>query len=310
MKSGSIANTDSLAAGRTSGQSVGDGRTSGGVQSPPPGTNGAPAGTSGSAFLIAWTCAVALAAMIISLNILSRRQQAPQEVLAAPLIDELSSLVTLAPAYLVPGGLVVWIRSTRPHPMIAAAVLIAGLTGFVVMHLGGCAILRAQIYPAILGEAYGFGGLTRELPFEFAKDLLAYLAVLAGFHLILSWRSGGAAAVAPMARAEARATFDIQDGTRLIRAPVGDILAVRSAGNYAEFLLADGRRPLMRAALSALQGRLEPEGFVRTHRSWLVNSARVTGLRPEGSGDYAVELGEIEAPLSRRFREASASLRR
>jgi DNA-binding LytR/AlgR family response regulator len=40
-----------------------------------------------------------------------------------------------------------------------------------------------------------------------------------------------------------------------------------------------------------------------------VNSARVTGLRPEGSGDYAVELGAVEAPLSRRFREALAVLR-
>jgi DNA-binding LytR/AlgR family response regulator len=50
-------------------------------------------------------------------------------------------------------------------------------------------------------------------------------------------------------------------------------------------------------------------GFVRTHRSWLVNPARVTGLRPEGSGDYAVELGAVEAPLSRRFPQALAALR-
>ena len=86
-------------------------------------------------------------------------------------------------------------------------------------------------------------------------------------------------------------------------------MAVRSAGNYAEFLLADGRRPLMRTPLAALEARLAPLGFVRTHRSWLVNAARVTGVKPEGSGDYAVELDEVEAPLSRRFREALAILR-
>ena len=95
----------------------------------------------------------------------------------------------------------------------------------------------------------------------------------------------------------------------MVRTQLSDILAVRSAGNYAEFLLSDGRRPLMRTSLGGLQGRLGPQGFVRTHRSWLVNAARVTGLRPEGSGDYAVELGAVEVPLSRRFREALEALR-
>jgi DNA-binding LytR/AlgR family response regulator len=35
----------------------------------------------------------------------------------------------------------------------------------------------------------------------------------------------------------------------------------------------------------------------------------MTALKPEGSGDYTVELGSLEAPLSRRFPEALAKLR-
>ncbi|MDB5457166.1 MAG: DNA-binding response regulator, partial [Caulobacter sp.] len=101
----------------------------------------------------------------------------------------------------------------------------------------------------------------------------------------------------------------IRDGARMVRAPVADILAVRAVGNYAEFVLADGRRPMTRSSLVALEGQLAGHGFLRTHRSWLVNPARVTGLRPEGSGDYAVELGAVQAPLSRRFPEALAALR-
>ena len=104
-------------------------------------------------------------------------------------------------------------------------------------------------------------------------------------------------------------SFDIRDGARLIRAPLGDILAVASAGNYVEFILADGRRPLMRATLAAVEVELERCGFVRTHRSWLVNAARMSGLRPEGSGDWTVELGALEAPLSRRYSEALERLR-
>jgi len=48
---------------------------------------------------------------------------------------------------------------------------------------------------------------------------------------------------------------------------------------------------------------------VRAHRSWLVNVRRVTGLRPEGSGDWTVELGAVVAPLSRRYPQALERLK-
>ena len=105
--------------------------------------------------------------------------------------------------------------------------------------------------------------------------------------------------------------FDIRDGARLLRVTFDDILAVTSAGNYVEFSLRDGRKPLMRKPLSAMEDELSPRGFVRTHRSWIVNGGAVTALKPEGSGDYTVaELGPISAPLSRRFPEALDRLRR
>ena len=85
---------------------------------------------------------------------------------------------------------------------------------------------------------------------------------------------------------------------------LADILAVSSAGNYVEFALADGRKLLMRRPLSAVESELSGCGFVRTHRSWLVNEKAVTGLSPEGSGDYDVRPGQPECsavtPLSRR----------
>ena len=88
------------------------------------------------------------------------------------------------------------------------------------------------------------------------------------------------------------------------------MLAIGSAGNYVEFMLRDGRKLLMRSPLSALEEDLRNDGFVRTHRSWLVNAVAVSGLKPEGSGDYTIELGELSAPLSRRYPAALARLRR
>ena len=104
--------------------------------------------------------------------------------------------------------------------------------------------------------------------------------------------------------------FEIRDGARTLRQPVGEILAATSAGNYVEFVLADGRRPLMRATLRAVEASLAPSGFIRTHRSWLVNRASVRLIEAEGSGDFRLELeGGAAAPLSRRFPGALAALR-
>ena len=65
----------------------------------------------------------------------------------------------------------------------------------------------------------------------------------------------------------------------------------------------------MRATLAAIEVELGAFGFVRAHRSWLVNAARVTGLRPDGSGDWTVELGDVVAPLSRRYPRALERLK-
>jgi hypothetical protein len=243
---------------------------------------------------------------VISINILARLQEAPSEV-AAPFVDELTSAAALAVAFLIPGLVVHWIRRSRPSILIRCAVLLVGLPVFAAIHLGGCVALRALFYPMLLGRAHDFDLTGSEMPFEVAKDIIAYSVSAGGFAVILGWWPSRAR-LAPTP-SNAAVTFDIQDGSRLIRTPVAEILAVRSAGNYVEFQLSDGRRPLMRTSLNGLHDMLKNAGFVRTHRSWLVNVDRVTGLRPEGSGDYAIELGDIEAPLSRRFPAALAVLR-
>ena len=143
------------------------------------------------------------------------------------------------------------------------------------------------------------------LCYELRKDALGYCLFQAGFTLIEHLLRQQQLIEMP----GQTLTFDIRDGARLTRVMLADILAVTSAGNYVEFVLADQRRLLMRSPLSAVEDDLSPRGFVRTHRSWLVNEAAVTGLEPEGSGDYGVLLGSLTAPLSRRFPAALAQLR-
>lgn len=250
--------------------------------------------------------ALSIVALVTIFNVLTRSHDHPERGVLGPLIAEVSSALVTLVVVALPAAIALWLRRRTPPWWLAAPVIVLGAALYPVLHVSGFVALRKVAFAGLLGRHYQFGQVFGEFFYEATKDIPAYALSLGAFWLVLRWL---APLWAPAGEAAPPAWFDIRDGARLVRAPMGEILAVRSAGNYAEFLLSDGRRPLMRTSLGGLEARLAPLGFVRTHRSWLVNSARVTGLRPEGSGDYAVELGAVEAPLSRRFREALAVLR-
>lgn len=222
-----------------------------------------------------------------------------------PYVWEMTSAVmtiALAPA-------VFWLgRRFPPRPgrwLMFAAVHAPATVIYSLIHVGGFHLLRRAIYLMAGGRYNG----KLQLLYEYPKDLVAYALILGIFQLgaLLAQKWTHADEVRAAKRGP---VFDIRDGATLIRANVTDIVAVSSAGNYVEFHLADGRTPLMRATLSAVESQLGGHGFVRTHRSWLINPLRVRGLTAEGSGDFRVELdGGAEAPLSRRFPKALETLR-
>jgi len=253
----------------------------------------------------AWLLGAGLIGSLCVVNVLTIRHDAPDLGLLRPAIWEASSALITLLVFSIPAAMAFWMVRVRPQWWIALPAHLAAVFVYSVLHVAGFIALRELSYAVILDSHYRFGPLATEFPYEFRKDMMAY-----GLASIIYWlalQRGGHRLHAP--EAAPPPVFDIQDGARLIRVPVAEIIAVRSAGNYVEFLLADGRRPLTRSSLGAALDSLARHGFVRTHKSWLVNKTRVTGLRPEGSGDYAVELGDLEAPLSRRFPEALATLR-
>jgi len=254
----------------------------------------------------AWLLGVSLISAICVVNVLTIQHDEPQLGLLPPAIWEGSSALMTLIIFIIPAMTALWTLRTSPRWWRAVPVHLVAVLAYSALHVAGFVALRKLAYLVLFHEPYEFGPISSEFPYEFRKDLMSYGLASIIYYLSLRRSTRPTTIASPPA---AIPSFDIKDGARLVRVPVTDILAVRSAGNYAEFLLADSRQPLMRSSLSALEAALAEHGFVRTHRSWLVNPARVTGLRPEGSGDYAVELGAVEAPLSRRFPQALAALR-
>ncbi len=66
-----------------------------------------------------------------------------------------------------------------------------------------------------------------------------------------------------------------------------------AAGNYVR-LHAAGRAHLVRRTMAALEQELDPDRFVRVHRSAIVRRDFVTGLRRDGGGRWWARLGDGE----------------
>jgi len=61
---------------------------------------------------------------------------------------------------------------------------------------------------------------------------------------------------------------------------------------------------LLRDTLDALNERLDPQRFVRVHRSTIVNLDRVQELQPWSHGDFIVVLKDgTKLRMSRRYRQ-------
>jgi hypothetical protein len=267
------------------------------------GTSGAVLGTDGRTrmiFFYSFSAIAVLVAAVNAINVISDQESGL--ALAGPLIWEGSSWLSLLLFFWIPWLAWRW-APLAVHPRWKLLLHVPAAFAFAVAHVGGFNLLRIMAY-RVAGSHYAVGHFLTQLAFETRKDFLGYALFIGLFSLIdhLLRRPDER----PL---ETSSTFDIRDGARLTRVKLDEILAVSSAGNYVEFLLEDGRRLLMRSPLQAVENELAPSGFVRTHRSWLVNAKKVTTLKPQGSGDYTVELGKQSVPLSRRFPAALAKLR-
>jgi len=84
--------------------------------------------------------------------------------------------------------------------------------------------------------------------------------------------------------------------------PVDQILWIEAANKYVVVHTTVGTH-IARQTIQSLQDKLNPEQFVRIHRSTVVRKSAVRGLHPLFHGDYIVKLvNGAEITLSRNFR--------
>jgi two-component system, LytTR family, response regulator len=105
----------------------------------------------------------------------------------------------------------------------------------------------------------------------------------------------------PPATASAVDRLAIKDKGRIVVVRVTEIDWIEAAGDYVSIHVG-GKTWLMRETIAAIELRLALSGFVRIHRSVLVNVDRVAELQPQDKGEYAVLLRDgTELKLTRSY---------
>lgn len=81
-----------------------------------------------------------------------------------------------------------------------------------------------------------------------------------------------------------------------------DVIAVEAQGNYV-LVRQTSSSHLLRESISTMEEKLSPHGFVRIHRSVLVNRACVEEIRPWSTGEYVLRARDKEYTVTRTYRK-------
>ncbi len=102
--------------------------------------------------------------------------------------------------------------------------------------------------------------------------------------------------------------FVIKSAGRVFFLRADEINWVEAAGNYVQLHVGSSTH-LMRETMGGLEARLDPEKFVRIHRSTIVQVDRIKEMQPAFHGDYIVILQDgARLNLSRSYREKLQAL--
>lgn len=101
-------------------------------------------------------------------------------------------------------------------------------------------------------------------------------------------RRGAPAAAAP---AQWLDEFWVPHRSELVRIAAGDIDRIDAERDYVRLHVGD-RSYLMLHTIQGLEDRLDPDRFIRLHRSTIVRRDRIAGLRHDGLGVWSAELAD------------------
>jgi|SRR6478672_289855 len=227
-----------------------------------------------------------------------------------PVAWETSSAI--AALVLVPA--VVWF--TRRWPLhldnwrrMLPAHLLASVV-WSVLHVIGMVAIRKAAYAA-QGQHYDFGNWWWEFGYEYLKDVRSYAGVVGTievYRFVLRRWQGEASLLdmpddgPPVESVERPERFLVRKLGREFLVAANDVEWMQASGNYVNLRMRGHDYPL-RSTIGGIEGKLDPDRFVRVHRSYIVNLDQVGSIEPLDTGDARVHMKDgSNLPCSRTYR--------
>ncbi len=177
-----------------------------------------------------------------------------------------------------------------------------------VVHVTGMVFIRQLVYLQA-GRSYDFGDWSFEAWYEYRKDALTYLSVVATLYLYRFVSSRIIGEASPIADGDTQSTnqrtdrFLVRKFGREFLLKADDVEWIGAAGNYMNMYSMDRVYPV-RETMAGLEKRLDGDVFVRVHRSHIVNLDFIDFITPVDSGDAVISMRDgTQIRLSRRYRD-------
>lgn len=96
----------------------------------------------------------------------------------------------------------------------------------------------------------------------------------------------------------------VRENDRYLLVPTTEIHSLEATGNYVCLHCEKGQH-ILRSTLSAVEAKLDPERFLRTHRSWIVNLEQVREAQPWAKGTWILlTKSGLKIPVGQQYRES------
>jgi hypothetical protein len=188
-----------------------------------------------------------------------------------------------------------------PRYLFRRRFFLFGLYTVYMLVVSLCMEMVAAVLSMILIIYYGINENANLFTDVFTMaGILYFVVLLASFILLLKHYFVDQSAIGELEEKQARLDrgyFTVRSNRKTSNIKYEELLYLESLGDYIEFHLMDGTTISSKEKISHMEQEL-PDGFLRIHRSFIVNRSRITSFSRE-----FVLMGEKELPISRSYKQ-------
>jgi hypothetical protein len=176
-----------------------------------------------------------------------------------------------------------------PRPVPLQAVLHAGLAVMFAITWYALVLVLLAFFKGLQEGSFAVGGFSAvAFTWQVFQGLILYATIAATCYAVRGGRQAAEVAIVTTPQLERYLT---RNGDEMVPVSVRDIATITGAQDYSEVQTFDGKRHLVRWSLGEFERRLDPDRFLRVHRSTIVNFDYVQRVEPAGGGRLLVHMG-------------------